>query len=169
MIRGPYAPYAEILRHSFRHSLEDLGYRCPGYAPQAFVESLGRWRPFPDVFPALIRLAARFRLAIISNTDRDLLGRSLRPFPVRFDALITAEDARTYKPNLDMFRHALSQLAAPPEEILHVAFGADYDLRPAASLGFRTVFLNRSGLPPPEMPVEAEIKTLEELPRLWDA
>jgi 2-haloacid dehalogenase len=132
------------------------------------VESLARWEPFADVNPALRRLATRHRLAIISNVDRNLLGGSIRHFPVRFDALITAEDARAYKPNPAVFRLAIEKMGCPANEIAHVAFGAEYDLRPAHDLGMRVIYLNRSGLPSPDVKLEAEIRSLEELPALWD-
>ncbi len=166
-IRGPYAPYTEILQSSFREAVEQLGARYTSYAGEAFVASLAAWEPFPDVNPALLRLSQRYKLAIISNTDRDLLGRTLRHFPVRFDALITAEDARFYKPNAEIFRYALRRLACAPAEIVHVAFGAHYDLEPASSLGFRVAYLNRKQLPVPDLPLEAEINTMEELAGLW--
>ena len=171
-IQGPYQPYSEILWASFRQVVEEFGYWCPGYAGEAFVNSLARWEPFPDVNPALLRLSRRFRLAIISNIDRNLLGGTIRHFPVRFDALITAEDARAYKPDPAVFRCALERIGCQPAEIAHVAFGADYDLEPAHSLGFRIVYLNRLGLPLPapagnHVPLEAEITSMEQLPDLW--
>ena len=166
-IQGPYAPYEEIMQASFRETLEEFGYHYGGYALEAFVESLARWEPFPDVNPALIRLSRRYKLAIISNIDRHLLGRSLQRLAVRFDALITAEDVRAYKPNPEIFRHALTLLACPAQEVVHVAFGAEYDLQPAQALGFRVVYLNRQKLLPPEALPEAEIADLEELSSLW--
>jgi 2-haloacid dehalogenase len=166
-IQGPYAPYAEILQSSFCEAAEQFGYRNAAYSGDAFLASLARWEPFPDVNPALLRLSQRHKLAIISNVDRELLGWTLRHFQVRFDLLITAEDARCYKPNPEIFRYALGKLGCAPEEILHVAFGADYDLRPATSLGLRAAYLNRKQLPAPNLPLEAEIKSMGELAGLW--
>jgi len=166
-IRGPYTPYSKILQASFCEAVEQLGIRSSSFAGEAFVNSLAGWEPFPDVNPALLCLAPRFKLAIISNTDRDLLGRTLRHFHVRFDALITAEDAKSYKPNAEIFRYALKRLACTPAEVVHVAFGADYDLAPAGLLGIRVVYLNRKQLPVPDLPLEAEIRTMTELVALW--
>ncbi|MBI3894705.1 MAG: haloacid dehalogenase type II [Acidobacteria bacterium] len=167
-IQGPYVSYEKIMQDAFRETLEQFGHRYGGYALEAFVESLGRWEPFHDVNPALIRLSRRYKLAIISNSDRLLLGRSLRQLTVRFDALITAEDVRVYKPNPEVFRYALRRLACPAHEVAHVAFGADYDLEPAHAIGFRAVYLNREKLPVPEVPLEAEISDLGELSSLWE-
>jgi 2-haloalkanoic acid dehalogenase type II len=167
MLREPYAPYAEIMRNSFRQTMESLGHRCPPYATESFVESLARWEPFPDVNPALIRLSQQYKLAVISNIDRQLLGGTLRRLPVRFDAIMTAEDARTYKPDPAIFELALRKIGCAPQEVAHVAFGADYDLEPACGLGIRAVYLNRQGLPRPALPLEAEIRSLADLPRVW--
>ena len=166
-LRAPYVPYAEILRSSFRATMETLGHPCRAYAEDAFADSLARWEPFPDVNPALVQLARRYKLAIISNIDLQLLGGSLRRLTVRFDALITAEDARAYKPDPAIFQLALRRMDCAPQDVAHVAFGADYDLQPASSLGFRVVYLNREGLPRPDVLLEAEIHSLEELPGLW--
>jgi 2-haloacid dehalogenase len=167
MTAGPYLPYEEILWSSFRKTAEEFGHWCPAYAGGAFVESLARWEPFPDVNPALRRLAMRCRLAIISNIDRHLLGGTIRHFPVRFDNLVTAEDARAYKPNPAVFRLALERFGCQPGEVAHIAFGAEYDLQPAHEVGMRLIFLNRGGEKASPVPVEAEIRSLEELPALW--
>ena len=166
-LQGPYQPYEEILRSSFREAVEEFGYWCPGYAGEAFVESLARWEPFPDVDPALRRLSHKHHLAIISNIDRRLLGGTIKNFSVRFDALITAEDARAYKPNPAIFRMALARMGCAPKEVVHVAFGAKYDLKAAHDLGMRVIFMNRDATTIPDVMVEAEIRSLEDLPALW--
>ena len=173
MIQEPYVPYIEILKASFERAMDALGYRCPRYATEAFVDSLTRWEPFPDVNPALIRLSQRYKLALISNIDRALLGGSLRRLAVRFDMLMTAEDAQCYKPNPAIFQLALKKMDCPCGEVAHVAFGAAYDLAPASGLGFRTVYLNREGptgsKAPLLPPIEAEITSLEQLTSLWES
>jgi 2-haloacid dehalogenase len=166
-IQGSYAPYAEILQSSFRETAAQFGYHCAAYAGEAFLNSLARWTPFSDVNPALSRLSQRHKLAIVSNIDRGLLGWTLRHFETTFDVLITAEDAHSYKPNPELFRYALKKLGCAPDEILHVASCADYDLRPASALGFRVAYLDRNQLPPPELPLEAQIKSMDELIGLW--
>jgi 2-haloalkanoic acid dehalogenase type II len=171
MLQGPYVPYLEILQASFERAMGTLGFRYPRYATEAFLDSLGRWEPFPDVNPALIRLSQRYKLAVISNIDRALLGSSLRHLAVRFDMLMTAEDAECYKPNPAIFQLALKKMDCTAQEVAHVAFGAAYDLEPASGLGFRTVYLNRQGLPQskalPRTSIEAEITSLDELISLW--
>ena len=166
-IQNRYEPYEDIMWSSFRQTVEEFGYWCPGYAGEAFVDGSARWEPFPDVNPALRQLSQRYRLSIISNTDRHLLGGTIKNFSVRFDALITAEDARAYKPSPTIFRMALERIGCPPGEIAHVAFGAEYDLLPAREVGMRVIYLNRDGREHSEIAVEAEILNLEELIALW--
>ncbi len=167
-IQGSYTPYTSILQDSFREALEQLGYQCAAHSSEAFLNSVARWEPFPDVNSALTRLAHRHRLAIISNVDRELLGWTLRHFQVRFDSLITAEDARLYKPNPELFRYALGKFNCAPSEIMHVASDSAYDLQPASSVGFRIAYLNRGKpLSASNLPLEAELKDLSELAGLW--
>ena len=67
-----------------------------------------------------------------------------------FTSLVTAEDARAYKPSPAPFELALERLGLPAAQILHAAFGWRYDLAPARAAGMRTAFVNRSGGAPPE-------------------
>ena len=108
------------------------------------------WQPFPDTVPAL-RAAkeAGLRLWIISNTDRAIIEHSLRHLEVEFDGVTVAEDARAYKPSDAPFEHALREIGASPDEILHVAFGFKYDLAAAQRHGLRTAWVNRTGEPAP--------------------
>jgi 2-haloacid dehalogenase len=109
----------------------------------ALANSLPSWNPFPDVVPALRRLERRYRLAIISNTDDDLLGASMERLEVPFDQAITAEQCRSYKPSLNNFRIALERLGVTTERVLHVAQSVYHDIVPAKELGLATAWVNR--------------------------
>ena len=60
-----------------------------------------------------------------------------------FDWVVTAEQARSYKPALNNFRVALDTISAAPERVLHVAQSLHHDIVPAKSLGLSTVWVNR--------------------------
>ena len=150
MIQGPYRPYKEILAESLLETLKK--HRLPAALSDSnrLPAALPAWLPFPEVNPVLRELKKRgFRLAIISNIDDDLLSQTVKHFSVTFDRLLTAEQARAYKPSEAVFRYALEQLRCPPQQIAHVAFGARYDLAPARKVGFRTIFVNRAAQPLP--------------------
>ena len=141
----PYRPYHEILARSFGATMHHFGLEAFVDDAPGFVRSVAEWRPFPDTTPALRRLARRFQLAIISNIDRDLLAATVGHLSAPFASLVTAEDARAYKPSPAPFQLALERLALPAAAILHAAFGWRYDLAPARAVGMRTAYVNRSG------------------------
>ena len=141
----PWRPYREILEESWQLAMKALELECFADGGPGLVRSLSEWPAFGDTVPALRRMARRRRLAIVSNVDRALLAETLGRLQAPFSALITAEDARAYKPDEAPFALALARLGLPPASILHAAFGWRYDLGPARRLGLRTCFVNRAG------------------------
>jgi 2-haloalkanoic acid dehalogenase type II len=130
--------------------MDERGYPWRDEEGEALLRSMRSWQPFPDTRPSLLRArAAGMKLAIVSNTDRDIVEHTIRHIGVPFDAVITAEDARAYKPADAVFDYALGQLDVPPDEIVHVAFGFKYDIAPANRHGLRTAWVNRHAEPPP--------------------
>jgi 2-haloacid dehalogenase len=146
----PYRPYREILARSFDATMTHFGLESFVDEAPGLARSIGNWLPFPDTVASLRRLARRHKLAIVSNIDRDLLALTLGHLQAPFSSLVTAEDARAYKPDTAPLQLALERLGLPPGEVLHAGFGWRYDLAPARALGMRTCFVNRSGGPAPE-------------------
>ena len=145
LIAGPYRPYKEILAASLAILAADYGWPASQADKDAFVRSMRCWQPFPDTRPALEAARARgVRLVIISNTDRDIIAHTLRHLRVPIDDVITAEDCRAYKPDPAVFGQAVAAIGVPPAQILHVAFGFEYDNGPAKAAGMRTAWVNRS-------------------------
>jgi 2-haloacid dehalogenase len=150
LLRGDYLPYREVLARSLHTWMDERGYPWRDEEGEALVRSMRSWQPFPDTRPALLRAReAGLELAIVSNTDRDIIEHTLHHLQVPFDAVITAQDAQAYKPADAVFEHALAQLGTPPAEILHVAFGFKYDIGPAGRHGMQTAWVNRHAEPPP--------------------
>jgi len=150
LIQGPYRPYKEILAESLRAWTTERGYPWDAADGDALVRAMRSWQPFPDTRPALTQArAAGLRLVIISNTDNDIIAHSLRHLEIPFDAVITAEDCRAYKPSPANFERALVRIGEPSDRILHIAFGFKYDIAPAQRLGFRTAWVNRHAEPAP--------------------
>ena len=142
---GPYRPYREVLGTVMDGFGERLGFRPAADERAALADSLGRWPPFPDTVEALRALAGRYSLAILSNVDDDLFARTAQQLQVRFAAVITAQQARSYKPALRNFRIALERLGAPADRVLHVAQSLFHDIAPASEVGLATVWVNRQG------------------------
>ena len=164
LIQREYRPYKEILRLSLEATLREFGIPYEPEDGDAFAASMPTWKPFPDVPKALSELKRFARIAIISNTDNDILRESVKLMGVEFDAFVTAEDAKVYKPSPRIFEFALQRLNELPERILHVAFGFKYDLAPAKQVGMKTCWLNRSSEPKPEgIEPDFVVSTMEEV------
>ncbi|MBZ5629971.1 MAG: haloacid dehalogenase type II [Acidobacteriia bacterium] len=141
---GEYRPYRQILESVMTKMAARLVFRISGEEVRSLPDSLGDWAPFPDTVAALRQLKQRYRLAVISNTDDDLFARTATHLETPFDAVITAQQARSYKPSLNNFRIALERLGVRREKVLHVAQSLYHDIAPANELGIASVWVNRN-------------------------
>jgi 2-haloacid dehalogenase len=110
---------------------------------ETFAASVGQWPPFGDTVDGLRALAARYRLAIVSNVDDDLFAGSAAQLGVTFAEVVTAQQVKSYKPALAHFHEVLRRLDLPMERVLHVAQSLYHDIAPAKELGFTCVWVNR--------------------------
>lgn len=140
---GPYRSYREILESTVRRMAARLVIPLPEAQATVLAGSIGAWPPFPDTIAALQRLKTRYKLAVISNVDDDLFAGTAKSLGNPFDAVITAQQARSYKPSANNFRVALERIGEPVDKILHCAQSLFHDIAPARSLGFSTVWVDR--------------------------
>jgi 2-haloacid dehalogenase len=139
-----YHLYKDVLDRVGRRVLRSLDVRLREDEPFPLSTSLAEWRPFPEVPSALTVLREQGRkLAILSNVDRDLLEISIGQLGVRPDLAVTAEDCGSYKPAFGHWKTFLERSGARVERTVHVGASQYHDMRPAAALGFRTVFVDR--------------------------
>jgi len=143
-----YVSYDEVLRVSLRRAAAAQGREVSDAQAAAFAAGMGAWPPFPDSPPALARLKARYRLGILSNVRREVLEQSAALLGVAFDALVSAEEVRSYKPRRAHFDEGLRRLGAGAAEVLHVANSPHHDVAPACEMGWRCAWVNRRGLAP---------------------
>ncbi len=111
-------------------------------------ESVSSWLPFPDTVIALRELQKRFKLVVISNIDNDLFAETQKLLAIQFDGVISAEQARSYKPSLNNFKMALQALRLTPDKLLHAGQSVYHDVVPAKSLGISTVWVDRKSARP---------------------
>jgi 2-haloacid dehalogenase len=145
---GPYQSYRDVLRSVVRAFAKRLNFVATSAEIHSLHESVAAWRPFPDTVSALRELRKRYKLAIISNIDDELFAETRKHLRVEFDGVITAEQAKSYKPSLNNFRMALRTLAISPEQLLHTGQSVYHDVVPARSLGISTVWVNRKSARP---------------------
>ncbi len=140
---GDFRDYKTVLKLVLQGFGERLGFQPTAAELERFSQSVRDWLPFPDSAPSLRALHTRYKLAIISNIDDDLIAASVQRLGVPFDWIITAEQARSYKPSPNNFNVALQRIGLPKERILHVAQSLYHDIAPARRLGLATVWVNR--------------------------
>jgi 2-haloacid dehalogenase len=140
---GVYRTYREVLASAARGVCGDLGVDPADSAIAHFAGSVPEWPAFADSAEALRRLKTRFRLGVLTNCDDDLFAGSNRRLGVTFDWIVTAQQARGYKPRLANFDLLFERLDVPRERILHVAQSLFHDHVPAKGLGLTSVWINR--------------------------
>lgn len=142
----PAALYPEILAGSFHALAAEFGAPLSEQQAQRLAVSVPSWPAFPDSHRALVSLAERYRLIILSNVDRTSFAASNARLGVNFDAIVTAEDVGSYKPSPRNFAALVQRAAAlgiGSGRLLHVAQSLFHDHVPAQRAGLRTVWINR--------------------------
>ena len=145
---GPYRRYREVLGEVLGAMLADLGAEASADERAEFGGSVAEWPAFADSPAALTRLQERFRLGVITNCDDELFAASERRLGATFDWVVTAQQARRYKPNPRGFELMFERVGLPPSRILHVAQSLYHDHVPAKRLGLSTVWVDRRGVRP---------------------
>jgi 2-haloacid dehalogenase len=148
--------YREVLTEAMR----ELG--APAGEEDALARSLPTWRPFPEVPAALHRARKRgWKLAILSNTDRDFIDASQEQIGVPFELAIVASEIGSYKPALGHWQAFERDAGRPPD--VHVAASLFHDIAPANELGLRSIWINRLHEQPGPEPTR-ELLDLTQLP-----
>ena len=143
---GPYLPYGTVLARSLQQTAEAFNCHVNDSEARGFVASVPNWPAFPDALPFLRRLHALGKpLLILSNITNAVLWQSIRKLEVPFEALVTAETMRSYKPAPAHWTEALARLGLRPNELLHIAASPYHDIEPATQLGIPCVWVNRRG------------------------
>lgn len=140
-----YRPYKEVLKNTLPMAFRDYGYPISPSDCIKFSESMGKWKPFPDTVEALKEIKKYTKIALLTNTDNDIIKETVKQLGIEFDDIITAEMAGAYKPSHKGFHLALERLGLDKSEVLHAGFGFKYDVVPATELGFETCWINRYG------------------------
>src|SRR6266511_3760117 len=146
---------AENPARSYRDVMREVSTRLGIRDADALGRSLPTWPVFPEVPDALREARARgWKLAILSNTDRDFIDDSMASIGVRFEFAIVASEIGSYKPALGHWRAFEERVGRPPD--VHVAASLFHDIAPANELGLRSVWINRFGEEPGPEPTREQ-------------
>ena len=137
----PYRSYRSICRDSLASCFERYGLRADPGLIEHYFDAFPSFHLYDDVVPTLNALSKRFRLAVVSNIDDDLLAAT--PLPRVFDLVCTAEKAGGYKPDGTLFRYLIEQAGVAKDQILHSGQSQLTDMVGAKPLGLAVVWINR--------------------------
>jgi len=138
--------YSELLGQVHRRLAEEWGIAASEAAHRTFGGSVGSWPAFADSAASLAYLGQFYKLVILSNVDRKSFAQSRKRLGVAFDAVYTAEDIGSYKPDLRNFRSmidALKRSGHAERDILHIAQSLFHDHAPANTVGLRSAWIDR--------------------------
>ena len=151
-VSQPSLRYNELLTLAYKAFAKSLSLPEPSdEEAKSFGSQIGSWTAFPDTVPALKALKKRYKLAILSNIDNDSIARTISgPLSgVEFDAVYTAQEIGSYKPDLKNFQYLIDgvkkDLGVEKHEILHTAQSLRADLLSAKSIGLSGTWIDREG------------------------
>ncbi len=142
----PDMVYSELLATVHRRLAKQWQTTASEQDQQLFGASVPHWPEFPDSAAALRYLKQHYKLVILSNVDRESFKGSNKRLGVAFDAIYTAQDIGSYKPNPANFRYMLNHLAElghAKADILHTAQSLFHDHAPATQFGLARAWIDR--------------------------
>ena len=159
-------PYREIGHRAVAYTMERAGIRFTEAEVAYLVACIEQLKPFPDVPEALARLKAKYKIAVLSNGDPDMLETAKKYHNVPFDAVISVATANSFKPHVATYTKAAEIMAVPLDQVLFVANHA-FDCIGAKAAGMHTAFIDRRRRPFGRTPHQPDV-TVDDMKSLAD-
>jgi 2-haloacid dehalogenase len=165
----PGERYREVMALAVERLAEESGTQLDPGGRDVLGDTLPGWPVFPDVPPSLRELREEgWKLAILSNTDRDFIDASMESIGVPFDLSIVASEIGSYKPAHGHWNAFYEQTGADPSGHVHVAASLFHDVAPCNELGIPCVWINRTAERPTHERPAAELPDLAGLAQALD-
>ena len=165
----PTRSYRDVLTITLARLAAREGLTLDSGDEDALARSMPAWQPFRETRASLEDARARgWKLAILSNTDRDFIEASLELIAVPFDSVIVASEIGSYKPGHRHWEVFDEQTGADPAGRVHVGASLFHDVAPGIELGLPTIWINREGEEPQPQP-DVELHSLEGLGEALDS
>ena len=142
LLHREHTPYREIGHRAVAYTLERAGIPYTMEEVRFLVAQIERLKPFPDVPAALARLRTRYKIAVLSNGDPDMLEAAKAFHELTFDAVISVAAANSFKPHVATYTKAAALMGVRMDEVLFVANHA-FDCIGAKSAGMHAAFIDR--------------------------
>jgi 2-haloalkanoic acid dehalogenase type II len=163
----PHHLYKDVLRVGFRSALDQHQLEPTDDDIERLAGAVKTMNPYPEVDRVLRGLRERYKLAIFTNSDEDLIVHNLQAIGVPFDYVITAERARAYKPSRHIFEYGYRAMSVTKDETVHVAAGMFLDMKACRDIGIRGIWINRFGeVGNPDWLPYSELPDLNDIPSL---
>ncbi len=164
---GRYADFWNATRDALLFAASSLSLDITAQQCDALMNGYLQMVAWPDVKPALQRLREfGIKVAFLSNATTEILNAGIANSQLDglFDAVISTDRIRTYKPDPRAYQLGVDVLGLDKNEILFVAF-AGWDVAGAKWFGYPTFWNNRQGATREQLGVEADAvgATLAEL------
>jgi 2-haloacid dehalogenase len=140
---GSYELYAEVLRRTAIEISKRIGWPLEPSRSGFLPDSVQRWRPFKETSVQLQKLAKKHQLGLLSNIDDKLLGQTRRHIPIDFDLVVTAQQVRSYKPDLAHFVECARRMGGKKGWV-HVAASHHHDVGPCVKQRVPVIWVNRN-------------------------
>lgn len=161
-----YQDFWQVTADALRYTLKRQGVSATEAQKAHLMNAWLSLQPFPEVPETLQRLRHYPRL-ILSNGSPMMLSQLLKNTKLdrAFDAVLSVDAVRRYKPSPHVYELAVRQLGCTPREIVFLSANG-FDVAGARAFGFTVCWVNRTNMPLDELSVvpDAEIHTLADLP-----
>jgi 2-haloacid dehalogenase len=151
-----HMPYREIGHLSVRQVMDRAGIAHSEDEVRFLVAAIERLQCFPEVPEALGRLRTRYKLAVLSNGDPDMLEAAKQYHGIPFDAVISVAEANAFKPHRATYEMAARKMGLAMDQVLFVA-NHEFDCVGAKAAGMRTVFIDRRRRPFARWPYQPDL------------
>ncbi|MEA2272883.1 MAG: 2-haloacid dehalogenase [Solirubrobacteraceae bacterium] len=167
---GSYELYAEVLRRTAVEIAKRLKWPLEPSRAGFLPDSVAGWKPFRETNAQLQRFAKKYQIGLISNIDDKLLGQTRRHIPADFDIVVTAQQVRSYKPDMAHFNECARRIGGKRGWV-HVAQSYYYDVEPLTKAKVPVIWVNRKKevLEPGQRKPTAEVPNLREAAKLLGA
>ncbi|HMM74213.1 MAG TPA: haloacid dehalogenase type II [Gammaproteobacteria bacterium] len=157
LLHRAHTPYREIGFRALAYTLDRAGISYTDDEVRYLVSCIERLQPFPDVPAALARLQTRYKIAVLSNGDPDMLETAKQYHRIPFDELISVAQANSFKPHVATYTKAAEIIGVRMDEVLFVADHA-FDCIGAKAAGMHSAFIDRRRRPFGRTPHQPDIR-----------
>lgn len=167
-ILGAWKPYADVIANALERACRRNAVPFRAEDASRIYNEIPGWGPHADTPAGLAKVAQHIPLVILSNAANDQIMANVAKLGAPFHAVLTAEDAQSYKPRMKGFEYMLDRLGCGPEDVTHVSSSFRYDLMTAYDLGITSkVWVNRGHEPANPFYQYTEIADIGGLPAVF--